>query len=886
MGGKSGIRIPKIKAPKITIGKDLGAKNIGQGLSSVAKSAGNVGSQLVKTAGKGAEGLVANTADIGSALAKGDFKGIGKEALELVQSGKDIAKGLTSAGLTATVAPAAALGAGTGSKELSKTAANVEREGNKGINKYGDMGADLALSSIPGIGQGYALAKAAASGLAKDGIEGILSGKGLQDAALSAAASKFGIDPTMMSGAKAGLSALQGDVKGAALQGLGSFGGLNENQLKMASTGASALTGDKKGLASGLASQFGAGDMTSNMIGQFAGGKGAREVVSDQIGAYAGDEANAMLDKMGVAGLGKDQVRAIQDMQNKAQSAYKIAKGDSFNAIAKKLGVTPEQLKAANPQIKDINKIAAGADLNIPGAISRSAEAYAKNVGLDQVVDFNKIKKDAEVISKIPGGIPADIYEKARSDVTDKYLKDASGKTIMGPNNAPILNPDFNAKEYDKLQARRAELEEDAATYVPGQQLGEEKWTMDRVLGNIKREGGKALDQIKGGAGAVGGAVSGALGAAKDFAAENKTGLELAADAAASYAGYQAGKESLGKAEDLQKKQLRDLQAQGAKFEGMSYDPTRYKQQQEMLDQSIAGGGRSALTRQLATESDMEAGRAEAAARASALQKLAETGGGAGIGGGAFLQSAFSGAAAGAGARGKAGLERATIAEKQYREDIARKTDLSRQQTQEEADLARQQGVFGLDKTEQVGGVRTTLGNIELDRGRALQNMYTQGAETIKTALGNLQTPEEKARADANAKYQEEMKQLDLERKRQEVYGKPQQQTTPPPSPEKVAGAKQVSQGTGVVQAAPVQQAPKTSAGQFNATYSGPVARPAENQQPQNPMQQIQSTVGGFVNQAKANPQQAVQTVQKKVEEVKKDPVKAVTGMVNQWMGK
>ncbi len=843
---------------------------------------------LLAKAGKAVEKGVSNVA-----------KETGKGAMQTLAATKKAAVDVGREGLVGTGNVIAETGRGAGVKDIEKAGKNVTRETRKGADPFlgaaFDIGANIATSG------GYGVAQTAGNALSKGDLSSLTSSKGLQDMALQAAASKFGIDPTMLAGAKAGLSALQGDVKGAALQGLGSFGGLNADQLKMASTGVSALTGDKKGLASGLASQFGAGDSAASALGSVAGGdiKGAllgklagatgldpkmlEQVSKGKIDPMALAKASGVdskllggaADKLGISSftsspeaqemmnMGRSAGRVVQsadayvkdaqnaalDAQTKAQSAYKIAKGDSFNAIAKKLGVTPEQLKAANPQIKDINKIAAGADLNIPGAISRSVAGAA-------------------------------------SSVTDKYLKDASGKTIMGPNNAPILNPDFNAEEYDKLQARRAELGEDAATYVPGQQLGEEKWTMDRVLGNIKREGGKALDQIKGGAGAVGGAVSGALGAAKDFAAENKTGLELAADAAASYAGYRAGQESLGEAEDLQKKQLRDLQAQGAKFEGMSYDPTRYKQQQEMLDQSIAGGGRSALTRQLATESDMEAGRAEAAARASALQKLAETGGGAGIGGGAFLQSAFSGAAAGAGARGKAGLERATIAEKQYREDIARKTDLSRQQTQEEADLARQQGVFGLDKTQQVGGVRTTLGNIELDRGRALQNMYTQGAEMAKTALGTLQTPEEKARADANAKYQAEMRELDLEKKRQEVYGKPQQQTPPPPSPEKVAGAKQVSQGTGVVQAAPVQQAPKTSAGQFNATYSGPMARPAENQQPQNPMQQMQSTIGGFVNQAKANPQQAVQTVQKKVEEVKKDPVKAVTGMFGQWMGK
>ena len=53
-------------------------------------------------------------------------------------------------------------------------------------------------------------------------------------------------------------------------------------------------------------------------------------------------------------------------MQNRASGAYKIAQGDSLSAIAKKQGMTVEQLLAANPQIKDPNKIQTGANLNLP----------------------------------------------------------------------------------------------------------------------------------------------------------------------------------------------------------------------------------------------------------------------------------------------------------------------------------------------------------------------------------------------------------------------------------------------------------------------------------------------------------------------------------------
>ena len=269
MGGKSGIKLPKVKvsAPKITVGKDLGLKNIGKAASATVKTLGDTGSGLVKTLGKGTEGIVANAADIGENLAQGDFKGIGKEALELVQSGKDIAKGLASSNVGLASGLVGAAGSGIGDKNIVKASENINREANKGINAYGDAALDIGANVATG--GTYGLAKTAAQGLSSGGLGGLVSGKGLQEAALGAAGSYAGIDPNML---KMGMSAAQGDLKGAALQGLGSFAGLTPEQMQMANVGASALTGDKKGLVSVLASQFGAGSDVASMLGSAATG--------------------------------------------------------------------------------------------------------------------------------------------------------------------------------------------------------------------------------------------------------------------------------------------------------------------------------------------------------------------------------------------------------------------------------------------------------------------------------------------------------------------------------------------------------------------------------------------------------------------------------------
>jgi LysM repeat protein len=50
-------------------------------------------------------------------------------------------------------------------------------------------------------------------------------------------------------------------------------------------------------------------------------------------------------------------------------TVYIVVRNDTFSKIARKLGVTIEVLKAANPQIKNIDRIKIGDQINIPEVV-------------------------------------------------------------------------------------------------------------------------------------------------------------------------------------------------------------------------------------------------------------------------------------------------------------------------------------------------------------------------------------------------------------------------------------------------------------------------------------------------------------------------------------
>ena len=64
---------------------------------------------------------------------------------------------------------------------------------------------------------------------------------------------------------------------------------------------------------------------------------------------------------------------------------YKIKKGDTLSAIAKKEGTTVSKLMSLNPQIKDKNMIMSGVNLNLPYGMEK-LESNVKSAPAKQAV--------------------------------------------------------------------------------------------------------------------------------------------------------------------------------------------------------------------------------------------------------------------------------------------------------------------------------------------------------------------------------------------------------------------------------------------------------------------------------------------------------------------
>lgn len=701
-------------------------------------------SGYVKSAGnvlKSAGEIAGSSLKATGKLATGDFKGAGKAGMQGFSSASDIAGEV--GGQTGSI---------FGNKKLGNMAGRIA----------GEIGANVAT------GGGYGLAKSATQSLSGDGLKGLLKGEALTDAVVSSAGSQFGVDPSIL---KAGLAATKGDIKGAALQSLGSLGGLDPKQMKYASTGLSALTGDKKGTASGLASSFGASDNIANMLGS-AAVKDKRGLASSLASNFGASENVANM--LGSA--------AVKDKRGLASNlASNFGAGEKASDIVGQLAGGRGVREVTSDQVGAYAKDEANSmlDARLPPELQKIKE---------KGIDFEKINKEAR----------ASQLAKAGKNVTDKYLKDAQGKTIYGKNNAPILNPNFKPEEYDKLQARKAE---------------ESRGFLDKAGDFL----GTAKDKV-----------TGALGTARDFAAENKTALGLGADVAAAYGGYKAGQAGREEAIDLQEQQMADLARAGKQFEGMNYDPQRYAQEQEFLKQRIAGGGVTDVERQMQQQGDIRAARAAAAQRMSGIETQARLGG-AGLGT-AALAGALAGGQSEQNIQSEANLAREASASERLQRDIERTGALSTRQTQEEADLAQAQGQFGLSRAAQTGISRANLSELEMAKAGALQNLYGKGAEFAKTGLSLMKTPEELKREADQRAYDAQMKNLDL----QEKQAKIQQMT---------GGASNVVQNKGSVPPAgtktpqvkqpPQPQAQKPAAtapiGKFNQTnqnYTGPMARP------------------------------------------------------------
>lgn len=717
----------KFKKPKIKISAP---KAVTKAISSVTKPLETV-----------AKGAIKSTGDIASSALKGDIKGVAGGALGAVDTLKEAGKQAATGQLGLGTGALGMLGGLTGSKDISKLAGNISREGQKGINEYGDVAMDIGANVATS--GGYGAAKTATQGLASEGLKGLISGKGLQEAALQAAGSYAGVDPNMLKTAEMGLKAAQGDLKGAALQGLGSYGGFDPNKLQL---GISALTGDKAGLVSGLASQAGAGKDLAGAAGQLASGKKAEEIAMQQ--------------------------------------ALKMGRGiasDKASAYAKDLGLDQMQKDLQN-KFKSINV------KNLPGAAN--------------------VEKINQVVSA---------GQKSLISTGKKTLAQIAQEQGIDPKELLKMNPQL--KGVDSSIAKGQELFLKPTMKEPGMME-------------------KAWEGIKGGAKKIPGAISSALSSAKEFAAENKTGLGLGADVLAAGAGYMAGEAARKEAKGLSEQQLKELKGAGAAFEKMQYDPERYRQEREFLQQRIAGGGITPQEKKMQQEGDIRAARAAAAQRLSGVEQQARMGRGV-TGSGASLAASLAGGQSVMGEQSATNLAREASASQRLEQDIQRQTNLARQKTAEEAQLAQEQGQFGLSRAQQTGAVRGDLGNLALGRAAALQNLAGQGAEMAKRGLSMMDTPE-----------QPPVQQ-------QQPEQQPQAQTPPAVSQAKVGGAKRLAQGgQPAPKPAPVQQQP--AAQKFNQQNT-PQPGQGQGYGVYAPVQQAQQTV----QKVQSGVQQAQQTVQK-----------------------
>jgi len=287
----------------------------------------------------------------------------------------------------------------------------------------------------------------------------------------------------------------------------------------------------------------------------------------------------------------------------------------------------------------------------------------------------------------------------------------------------------------------------------------------------------------------------------------------------------------------------------------MQYDPTRYKQELEFIQQRIAGGGITPQEKLLQQQGDIRAARAGAAARLSGMEQQARMGMGA-TGSGSALAASLAGGQSVMGTQAETNLAREASASQRLEQDIQRQTNLARQQTSEEADLAQQQGQFGLSRATQTGAVRGDLGNLALGRAAALQNLYGSGADFAKQGLSMLESPQPQQQPQPTQPQQQPhsmqtragaAKQIS---NRQSPPGNQPKPTKQPMGQFNQQNAPQPGQGQGYGVLAPVSQAV---------------------QQGQQAVGKVQSTI----DEAKKKAEEA----KRKIEEAKKNPVGAFTSL-------
>jgi len=180
--------------------------------------------------------------------------------------------------------------------------------------------------------------------------------------------------------------------------------------------------------------------------------------------------------------------------------AYKIKSGDTLSQIAKRMGTTIKALMAANPKIKDPNKIRAGQSLNIPTKTSPGKEtATIKVMGKD--VEYQKkdgkyyrVKKDGTLAKNPASGLQAANLENPDSPLVTRKKSKGKTETDLPKSDSPYAGMTKSEMERMAMPKKRKKYTEEETKKMSTSEM--EK-ALDEMFN--MRKGGYAKKMNKGG---------------------------------------------------------------------------------------------------------------------------------------------------------------------------------------------------------------------------------------------------------------------------------------------------------------------------------------------------------------------------------------------------
>lgn len=190
-------------------------------------------------------------------------------------------------------------------------------------------------------------------------------------------------------------------------------------------------------------------------------------------------------------------------------ASYKIKSGDTVSQIAKRMGVRIQDIVAANPNLKDVNKIRVGQSLNIPAAKKGDNKGSQGPYGRTSQTEMNMMNRKDDSYTR---GVRAKMKAGAETSPTPKKAKAtkaAKSSATPGMTKAkammslPKSKPDMKAKAAKSKAAKSASIK--PATKAMNKKLDE----MRSRFRTNKSYGGKMVKRKFGGGMGCGAAMKG-----------------------------------------------------------------------------------------------------------------------------------------------------------------------------------------------------------------------------------------------------------------------------------------------------------------------------------------------------------------------------------------